>query len=217
MSTQCRSRIVVYAAIAGDVLVAIAKFVAAAMSGSSAMWSEGVHSAVDTIDSLLLLYGLHRASAPASPTHPFGHGGELYFWSFIVALLVLALGAGLSLYEGVMQQRKPEPVANAMLSYIVLAMAFLFGGGSWWISLSEIPARKGDMGYFEAFRKDKDPTIFSVLLQDSAALIGLLIAFVGIFTAQHSTTRDWTAPRRSASRWRLPQHRSCSPAKARVC
>ncbi len=184
MANQSGPRFVVYAALAGDLLVAISKFVAAALSGSSAMLSEGVHSTVDSINTALLLYGLHRAGKPAGPTHPFGHGRELYFWTFIVSLLVLGLGAGVSFYEGFTQLRHPEPIVDATLSYIVLAVGVVFEGVTWWISLREIRASKGDMGYREAFRKTKDPTTFSVLLQDSAALIGLLIAFAGIFAAK---------------------------------
>ncbi|MEO5622107.1 MAG: cation diffusion facilitator family transporter [Dokdonella sp.] len=184
MASKSTNHLVVYVALAADVLIATAKFVAAALSGSSAMWSEGVHSVVDGINELLLLYGLRRAKAKPDPTHPFGYGRELYFWNFIVALLVMALGAGLSLYEGVLHLRNPHPVDNPMLSYIVLATAFVFEGISWSISAREIRSRKGDLGYFEAFRKSKDPSTYTVLLEDSAALIGLLIAFAGLLAEQ---------------------------------
>ena len=183
MSKASGSRLVVYAALAGNVLIAAAKFIAAALSGSSAMWSEGVHSLVDSINEVLLLYGLHRAKAKPDPAHPFGHGRELYFWSFIVALMVLALGAGVSFYEGVMHLRNPHPVKDPMLSYGVLVVALLFEGTSWLISVREIRSRKGAMGYYEAFRKTKDPTTYTVLLEDSAALLGLVIAFAGLFAA----------------------------------
>jgi cation diffusion facilitator family transporter len=175
--------LVVYAALAGNLAIAIAKFVAAALSGSSAMLSEGVHSLVDTSNEVLLLYGLHRARQPPDRTHPFGHGRELYFWAFIVALLVFALGAGVSLYEGIAHLRKPEPVSDRLISYLVLAVSFVFEGASWSISLREIRARKGKLGYFQAFRRSKDPTTFTVLLEDTAALIGLVIAALGIFCA----------------------------------
>src|SRR6185437_3488626 len=168
---------VVYTALAGNLMIAIAKFVAAAISGSSAMISEGVHSLVDTVNEVLLLYGLHRAGMPPDRTHPFGHGRELYFWSFIVALLVLSMGAGVSFYEGVMHIRH-------LINYLVLAVSFVFEGTSWSIALREFRKRKGKLGYFEAFRLSKDPTTFTVLLEDSAALLGLLVALAGLVGAQ---------------------------------
>jgi cation diffusion facilitator family transporter len=175
---------VVYVALGGNLMIAIAKFVAAGISGSSAMLSEGVHSLVDTVNELLLLYGLHRADLPPDRTHPFGHGRELYFWSFIVALLVLAMGAGVSFYEGVMHIRQPEPVARPLINYAVLAVSFVFEGTSWCVALREFRARKGRLGYFEAFRLSKDPTAFTVLLEDTAALLGLLVALAGLIGAQ---------------------------------
>ncbi|HET7358615.1 MAG TPA: cation diffusion facilitator family transporter [Rhodanobacteraceae bacterium] len=178
------SRLVVYAALLGNLLIALSKFAAAAFSGSSAMLSEAVHSLVDTVNELLLLYGLRRAGAPADREHPFGHGRELYFWSFIVALLVMAMGAGVSLFEGINHLRHPEPFTNPMVNYIVLGVSALFEAASWLFALREVRARKGDMGYFEAFRKSKDPSTFTVLLEDSAALLGLLVAFIGILGAQ---------------------------------
>ncbi|EIL93226.1 cation diffusion facilitator family transporter [Rhodanobacter spathiphylli] len=175
---------VVLVALGGNLMIAIAKFVAAGITGSSAMLSEGVHSLVDTVNELLLLYGLRRAARPPDRTHPFGYGRELYFWSFIVALLVLAMGAGVSFYEGVMHVRQPEPVARPLMNYLVLAVSFVFEGSSWWVALREFRARKGRLGYFEAFRLSKDPTTFTVLLEDSAALLGLLVALAGLVSAQ---------------------------------
>ena len=175
---------VVYVALGGNLMIAIAKFVAAGISGSSAMLSEGVHSLVDTVNELLLLYGLRRAGKPPDHTHPFGYGRELYFWSFIVALLVLAMGAGVSFYEGVMHVRQPEPVQRPLINYLVLAVSFLFEGTSWYVALREFRALKGRLGYFEAFRLSKDPATFTVLLEDSAALLGLLLALTGLIGAQ---------------------------------
>jgi cation diffusion facilitator family transporter len=175
---------VVYVALGGNLMIAIAKFVAATISGSSAMLSEGVHSLVDTVNELLLLYGLRRAATPPDRSHPFGYGRELYFWSFIVALLVLAMGAGVSFYEGVMHIRQPEPVEHPLINYLVLAVSFVFEGTSWYVALREFRARKGHLGYFEAFRLSKDPSTFTVLLEDSAALLGLLVALVGLIGAQ---------------------------------
>jgi len=184
MAEKLGSRIVVRVALAGNLLIATSKFVAAAYTGSSAMWSEGVHSLVDGINELLLLYGIHRAKAPPDQTHPFGYGRELYFWSFIVALLVLAVGAGVSLFEGVMHLRAATPIADPWISYVVLGISVVFEGGSWGMALREFRVRKGRLGYFEAFRQSKDPSTFTVLLEDSAALVGLLIAFAGILGAQ---------------------------------
>ena len=175
---------VVYVALGGNLMIAIAKFVAAGISGSSAMLSEGVHSLVDTVNELLLLYGLRRAATPPDRSHPFGYGRELYFWSFIVALLVLAMGAGVSFYEGVMHIRQPEPVQRPLINYLVLAVSFLFEGTSWYVALREFRALKGRLGYFEAFRLSKDPATFTVLLEDSAALLGLLVALAGLLGAQ---------------------------------
>jgi len=175
---------VVYVALGGNLMIAIAKFVAAGLSGSSAMLSEGVHSLVDTVNEVLLLYGLHRAGMPPDRSHPFGYGRELYFWSFIVALLVLAAGAGVSFYEGVMHIREPEAIKRPWINYAVLGVSFLFEGTSWLVALREFRARKGKLGYFEAFRLSKDPSTFTVLLEDSAALLGLLIALAGVVGAQ---------------------------------
>ena len=175
---------VVYVALGGNLMIAIAKFVAAGLSGSSAMLSEGVHSLVDTVNEVLLLDGLHRAGKPPDRSHPFGYGRELYFWSFIVALLVLAAGAGVSFYEGVMHIREPEAIKRPWINYAVLGVSFLFEGTSWLVALREFRARKGKLGYFEAFRLSKDPSTFTVLLEDSAALLGLLIALAGVVGAQ---------------------------------
>lgn len=174
------SRTIVVVSLTGDLLIAIAKFIAGALSGSSAMLSEGVHSLVDTVNSALLLYGLRRAKLPPDPEHPFGHGRELYFWSFMVALLVLALGAGVSFYEGLIHLRRPEPLTSAALSYTVLAVSFVFEVVSCSVAVKGIGARKGRLGYFEAFRRSKDPSDFTELLTDGAGLAGVLIALGGV-------------------------------------
>ncbi|HEX5306190.1 MAG TPA: cation diffusion facilitator family transporter [Dyella sp.] len=182
-SSETSSNTVVIAALFGNLAIAVAKFIAAAVSGSSAMLSEGVHSLVDTVNELLLLYGLRRARQPADDSHPFGYGRELYFWSFMVALLVLAMGAGVSLYEGIAHIRHPVAVEHPLPSLIVLGVSMLFEGGSWWVALREFRRRKGERGYFQAFRQSKDPSVFTVLLEDTAALAGLLIAIVGLTLA----------------------------------
>ena len=179
--TALSSRKVIYAAIVGNLLVAATKFAAAALTGSSAMLSEAVHSVVDTGNSLLLLHGLHRAKQPPDHDHPMGYGREIYFWSFVVAVMVFALGAGFSLYEGIAHVLSPEPITNAVVNYAVLGLSALFDGTTWWIALRNF---KGSMRYsklFSAIRKSKDPTSFMVLFEDSAALIGLTIAFAATY------------------------------------
>ncbi|GAB3316938.1 cation diffusion facilitator family transporter [Luteimonas notoginsengisoli] len=178
------SKLVVYAALAGNLAIAATKFAAAAITGSSAMLSEAVHSMVDSTNEVLLLYGGARAARPPDAQHPFGYGRELYFWAFIVALLVLALGAGMSVYEGISHLRHPEPMTRPLVNYVVLAASIVFEGVTWCIALRAFRAGKGRLGYFEAFRHSKDPTTFTVLFEDSAALIGLFIALAGI-TASH--------------------------------
>ena len=183
-------RKVVHAALFGNLAIAVTKFVAAAITGSSAMLSEGVHSLVDTCNELLLLHGMRRAARAPDEDHPFGYGREVYFWSFIVALLVFALGGGLSFYEGLAHLRHPHAMERPVVNYVVLGLSFVFEAASWWIALRAFRAAKGGRGWFEAFRASKDPSTFTVLFEDSAALIGLLIAFVGIAGAQ-LTGRPW--------------------------
>jgi len=175
---------VVFAALLGNVLVALTKFAAAAITGSSAMASEAVHSLVDTGNELLLLYGLRRAAKPPDADHPFGHGRELYFWSFIVALAIFAVGAGASIFEGVRHIRSPVAIKNPAVNYVVLALAMVFEGGSWWVAFKQFRAAKGEIGYLEAVRKSKDPTTFTVLAEDTGAILGILIALAGTVSAR---------------------------------
>lgn len=144
------------------------------------MWSEGIHSLVDSVNEILLLYGIHRAGAKPSKTHPLGYGREIYFWSFLVSILVLAFGAGLSFYQGVAHFMNPKPIERPTLGLIMLGVAFLFEGASWLLAAREFGSQKGAKGYVEALRRSKDPTVFTVLLEDTAALLGLLLAFVGV-------------------------------------
>ncbi len=174
------TRKVVYAALFGNLLVAIAKFVAAGISGSAAMLSEGVHSLVDTGNEGLLLYGMQRAKAPADERFPFGYGKEIYFWSFVVALLVFSLGAGISLVEGIAHLRHPVRVEDPLINYIVIGLAILFEGYSWSVAVREFSAAKGARGYVEAIRRGKDPTMFAVLFEDTAALLGLVVALASV-------------------------------------
>jgi cation diffusion facilitator family transporter len=177
------SKKAVYAALAGNILVAATKLLAAVWTGSSAMMSEAVHSLVDSGNEILLLYGFHRAARRPDAQHPLGYGRELYFWSFIVALLIFALGAGVAIYEGIAHVRHPEPISNPAISYVVLALAFLFEGASWLVSWRQFRAAKGPLGYYEAVRRSKDPPSFMVFFEDSAALVGILIAALGTFAA----------------------------------
>jgi cation diffusion facilitator family transporter len=178
------SKKVIYAALVGNTLIAVTKFVAATLTGSSAMLSEGIHSVVDTGNQALMLVGLARAKKPADARHPFGYGAEIYFWAFIVAVLVFAVGAGVSLYEGVVKIRYPHPIEDAWINYIVLVVAFAFEAGAWWMAWRAFRERKGKRGMFEAMRVSKDPTVFTVLLEDSAAMAGIIVAFAGIFLAE---------------------------------
>lgn len=178
------SKKVIYAALAGNSLIAVTKFAAAAFTGSSAMFSEAIHSLVDTGNQGLLLFGMRQAARPADSTHPFGYGKEVYFWAFVVAILIFALGAGISVYEGFSKLGDPHPVTGVYVNYAVLALALVFEGGAWWVALRAFRRSKGEVGYIEAIRRSKDPTIFTVLFEDSAAMLGLVIAFAGIGLAQ---------------------------------
>jgi cation diffusion facilitator family transporter len=177
------TRTSVYAALIGNVLVAITKGVAAAVTGSSAMLSEAVHSFVDCTNEVLLLYGQNRAARPADEEHPFGYGRELYFWSFVVALLIFALGAGVSMYEGVLHIREPEAIRSPLVNYIVLLLAAIFEGVSWTVSFKQFRAASGDSNLYDAFRRSKDPPSFLVLFEDSAALLGIAFALIGTYAA----------------------------------
>jgi len=178
------SKRVVNAALVGNLLVALTKVVAALLTGSAAMTSEAVHSAVDTGNELLLLYGMRKAARPPDADHPFGHGREIYFWSFIVALLFFALGAVVSIYEGVHHLRSPVAITKPIVSYVVLGLALVFEGGSWWVAFKQFRSTKGSVGYLEALRRSKDPATFTVLAEDTGAVIGILIALAGTIGAQ---------------------------------
>ncbi len=175
---------VIIAALIGNSLIAITKFVAAVFTGSSAMFAEGIHSLVDTGNQVLLLYGMHRAKRPPDAQYPFGHGKEIYFWSFVVAILIFAVGAGISMYEGIHHILHPSPVTNPIINYIVLGLAIIFESGAWYFAMREFTRAKGKWGYVEAVQRGKDPTLFVVLFEDSAALLGLFVALAGIMAGQ---------------------------------
>jgi cation diffusion facilitator family transporter len=175
------SRKAVYAAIAGNSVVAVIKFVAAFYTGSSAMISEGIHSLVDAGNGGLLYIGMARAQRPADDEHPFGHGKELYFWSFVVAISIFGIGGGMSIYEGILHILHPAPLEDPTLAYIVLAIAAVIEGGTFWVALREFRRDKGSLSTLDAVRTGKDPSLFTVLFEDTAAVLGLFVAFLGVF------------------------------------
>ena len=179
-----QNKTVIYAALAGNSAIAVTKIAAAIFTGRSAMFSEAIHSMVDTGNQTLLLYGMRRARRPADKHHPFGYGREIYFWAFVVAILIFAVGAGVSIYEGIEKVKHPEPITNAGINYIVLSFAMVFEGGAWWIAYRAFDSTRGKRSLLAAVRDSKDPSIFTVLLEDTAAMLGLLIAFIGIALGQ---------------------------------
>ena len=148
------------------------------------MFSEGIHSVVDTGNQVLLLYGLKQSKKPADEQFPFGHGKEIYFWSFVVAIMIFAVGAGVSIYEGIHRLSEPTPLENLLINYIVLGLAMVFEGAAWYFALREFRVAKGDSGYIEAVQRGKDPSLFVVLFEDSAAMLGLIVAFIATALTQ---------------------------------
>ena len=178
------SKTVIYAALGGNLLVAATKFGAATFTGSAAMLSEAIHSTVDSGNQLLLLLGMRRAARPATASHPFGHGLQLYFWTFVVAVLIFGVGASVSIIEGIDKIRTPHPVDSPWVNYAVLCLALVFEGAVWVVALREFRASKGNRGWLEAIRLSKDPTVFTVLFEDTAAMLGLLVALAGVWLSQ---------------------------------
>jgi cation diffusion facilitator family transporter len=183
MSSNASTRVII-AALIGNAAISVTKFGAAFFTGSSAMLSEGVHSLVDTGNQILLLYGIKQSKKPADEEFPFGHGKEIYFWSFVVAILIFAVGSGVSIYEGIIHVMRPNPIENPMINYVVLVIAMIFEGAAWFFAFKEFGKVKGRRSYIEAVHRGKDPSMFVVLFEDSAALLGLLIALLGIWLAQ---------------------------------
>ena len=179
-----KSKKVIIIALLGNLAIAVSKFIAAAITGSSAILSEGIHSVIDTGNEGLMLLGLHMAKKPADELHPFGRGKEVYFWSFVVAIMIFAVGSGVSVYEGVHNLLHPEPIKNPAVNYIVIGIAFIFEGTSWTYALINFNKERGNQGFFRAAHTAKDPSTFIVLFEDSAALSGLLAAGLGIFLEQ---------------------------------
>lgn len=178
------SLLAIYAALAGNLAIAVTKFVAAAFTGSSAMLSEAIHSVVDTGNGELMLLGIRKSRKPPDADHPFGHGHELYFWTLLVGVLVFAVGGGMSLYEGIMHILHTATMEHPTWNYAVLGVAAVFEGTSWLFGWKAFSAERGRRGVLETIHDTKDPTTFAVLLEDSAALLGLVFAFIGIFLGQ---------------------------------
>ena len=183
MSTNASTKVII-AALIGNAAISVTKFGAAFFTGSSAMLSEGIHSMVDTGNQILLLYGIKQSKKPADEEFPFGHGKEIYFWSFVVAILIFAVGSGVSIYEGIIHVMRPNPIENPMINYVVLIIAMVFEGAAWFFAFKEFGKVKGRRSYIEAVHRGKDPSMFVVLFEDSAALLGLLVALLGIWLAQ---------------------------------
>ncbi|RZT55294.1 cation diffusion facilitator family transporter [Sphingomonas sp. BK036] len=183
LTARIKDDIVLYGALAANLGIGVAKFVAAGLTGSSSMLTEGFHSVVDSGNQVLLLYGQKKAKRPADEAHPFGYGRELYFWAFVVAILIFAIGAGVSIFEGWRHIQEPEPLTSPTINYVVLAISFALEGSSWTIAVREFAKAKGDMGWWDAIHRSKDPAGFIVLFEDSAALAGLVIAGIGIWAS----------------------------------
>jgi cation diffusion facilitator family transporter len=174
------SKTAVVAAILANLAIAATKFAAATVTGSSAMLSEGIHSLVDTGNGVLLLVGLRAGRRPADEGHPFGHGKELYFYTLIVAILIFAVGGGMSVYEGITHLAHPAPLENALWNYVVLGFAMVFEGASWTVAWRQFRQTRGNRSILGALHQSKDPSLFTVVLEDTAALLGLVVAFFGV-------------------------------------
>jgi len=175
------SNTALYTALFANIGIAVTKFVAAGVTGSSAMVSEGIHSLVDSGNELLLLLGVKRSQRPPDAERPFGYGREQYFWSYVVALLIFAVGGGVSFYEGVTHILEPEPITDPFWNYIVLGIAFVLDGYSLFTAWRAFSEQRGTQSFWAAIKDSKDPTTFTVLFEDGSDVLGLLIAFLGVF------------------------------------
>ena len=175
------SKLAIYSALIANFLIAITKFIAAVVTGSSAMVSEGIHSLVDTTNEILLLLGMKKSKKPADENRPFGYGKELYFWSFIVSILIFSVGGGISFYEGITHLQHPETIKDPMWNYIVLGIAFVFDGISFVIAFRNFNKQRGEMPFWTAVKKSKDPSSFVILFEDAADVLGLAVAFAGVY------------------------------------
>ncbi len=175
------SKTAIYGAIAANSAIAVSKFVAAFFTGSSAMLSEGIHSLVDTGNGILLLLGIRLSKRPADTSHPFGHGKEIFFWSFVVAILIFALGGGIAVYEGIRHLLHPRQLANVQWNYVVLILAMIFEGFALRVALKQFKPQRRNKPFLRALKDSKDSTTIAVVVEDTAALIGLVIALVSVF------------------------------------
>ncbi|TVT41494.1 cation transporter [Hymenobacter setariae] len=182
MSAASSSKLSLYGGIAANVAIAVSKFVAAYITGSSAMLSEGIHSLVDTGNGGLLLYGMSRSQRPADAKHPFGHGKELYFWALIVAVLIFAIGGGMSFYEGIKHLEHPEPLTDPKWNYIVLGLSVVFEGAAAWLAIRALLEKQAaGSNFWHTLRTSRDPAVFASVLENVAAVAGLLIALLGVY------------------------------------
>lgn len=186
MSSPAASNRTLVIALLANLGIAVSKFVAAAITGSSAMLTEGIHSVVDSTNQVLLIWGRRQSRKPPDKRHPMGYGRELYFWSFVVAVLVFALGAGVSIYEGILHIQAPEIAVSPIVAYVVLGLAFALEGWSTLEAFREFRAAKGSLGWFEAIRRSKDPPSFIVLLENGAAMAGIVVAAIGVFLTHYT-------------------------------
>ena len=184
MSAHTTSTRTLVIALLANLGIAISKFVAAAITGSSAMLTEGVHSVVDCTNQLLLMWGRRASKRPPDVFHPFGYGRELYFWSFVVAVLVFALGAGVSVYEGIIHITEPEEAVSPLIAYAVLVVAFFLEGWSTLEAYRDFNKAKGLLSWWQAIRRSKDPPAFIVLLENGAAMAGIIAAGIGLALSQ---------------------------------
>jgi cation diffusion facilitator family transporter len=180
-STASSSKFAIYGAIGANVAIAISKFVAAYFTGSSAMLSEGIHSLVDSGNGVLILFGVHQSAKAPDQRHPFGRSKELYFWALIVAILVFSVGGGMSFYEGIEHLKHPAPLSDPSWNYWVLGLSLVFESISCFLAFKAFNADRGDEGFWATLRRSKDPAVFAILLEDLAALLGLVIALAGVY------------------------------------
>jgi cation diffusion facilitator family transporter len=190
-----KSKLFIYVALAADLGIAVTKFIAAAFTGSSAMVSEGIHSIIDSVNQVLLLWGIKRSHKRPDEKRPFGYGKELYFWSFVVSLLLFSAGGCISFYQGMIRLKRPGIVGDQLWNYIVLAIAFLFTAITAFVTFKKFNKQRGSLGFFEAIKESKDPALFIVLVGDLGDLIGLVIAFLGVFLGHlfHNPAYDGVA------------------------
>ncbi|HEX5539278.1 MAG TPA: cation diffusion facilitator family transporter [Methylophilaceae bacterium] len=184
MASAPHSKLVIYVATASNLAIAVVKFITAGMTGSSAMLSEGIHSVIDTANQLLLLLGVNRGQKPADARHPYGYGKELYFWSLIVAMVLFGIGGGMAIYEGITHLINPRPIEDPFWAYVVLGVSAVLEGTSLSFALRQMLAKKGKFTLWQSIRRSYDPSSFTVLFEDSAAMVGLAAAFLGVYFGQ---------------------------------